>query len=277
MRSSATFCVLLAVLAGSAAQSRGKTLPPPNKDGLSVPGTFSDEEKACAACEAIARTLEGKMADGEHHGGAYQRETLLAELCKGIERNVPSHQTALAAGEADVLQFFPMDESMAARLREQGKHPEMVPNFGLPAFCEAFLEEHEDALASTVMVDAEHRAKAAATAATAGRREYDLKAAVCVDMSGRCTAEQLERIVKRRAAGTADISAEVAPEKATAKRTAPKKTTAKKPSDGKQGDAPTEPTVASSFAERARALGDKLSRAARRIFSSGIVSPADEL
>jgi hypothetical protein len=179
--------------------------PRANEYGLRVPG-FRPKEQACAACEVIARTLEERMAAGAHHGvtgrrGAHERLTVLSELCEGIEQLVPSPIRSHAPTQTLVLQFDALSPESAEDLRRKGKTPEAVPDFGLRDFCYGLVEEHEGALSSKVMVEAEELAR------RSGRplkeRGYDLKGAVCVELTKSCTADGLERIVSARKGGAA--------------------------------------------------------------------------
>ena len=97
-------------------------LPSPGYD-------FADEDdRQCAACEALVREMESHMDSDKHKGGTVARLNMLVSLCDNIDRQIP---LTLGEGDDEVLHFFPQkDMKDGARV-------------GLSEWCTAMIEEFD--------------------------------------------------------------------------------------------------------------------------------------
>ena len=156
---------------------------------INVPG-YSEAEVRCAACEAIASTLEKEMSTDKHKGGTVDRLNMLVSTCDRIDRKLPA-ELPLPLGDADdpnapkVLHFF-----------ESKAHEQVNQGVGLSEFCTVFIEEYEDEL-DAVMSKAEpifddttfNRLSMSHGSMShgGGVSKYNLHESVCLEATKSCT------------------------------------------------------------------------------------------
>jgi len=165
---------------------------------LKTGGQFSTvEAKSCAACEAVARNLETKMARGHHLTGEVERLAVLYEACDGDERNVPQPIKPGGDGGEEILHYFQVSDELASQIKGS------TDQFGLGEFCTVLLEEFEDELTAAVAaakpVSSAVSAKMGGLAAGEHRNlMYEMKQAVCVQATSSCSDDTLNRISNGR-------------------------------------------------------------------------------
>ena len=152
---------------------------------------FGVEEVGCAACEAVARSVEAKMQyGGGKHKATVDRLSLLYEACENIDEQIPSTMPPVKEGNPKALHFFASAslKQEIAKLKKQGKYAFDAAK-GLTEYCTVLVEGHEENLSSVM---------AEATEALQGM--FELKVKICVETTKQCTDDQLNRISEHRIA-----------------------------------------------------------------------------
>ena len=113
-------------------------------DALNVPG-FSQIEAKCAACEAVARSMEDKMKTGKHLGGAHDRLSVLYDVCDNIEENLPMTMKPIEEGGPEALHFWKAPKQQLDELKGG-----QIKDIGLGEFCTAVVGEYEEELSGVM-------------------------------------------------------------------------------------------------------------------------------
>ena len=161
---------------------------------LRVPGYTIDEQR-CAACEAVAQSIEGRMKNDAHKGGYVEQVALLMSACDRIDETVHPSELKMPAGsgqetlpeEKKVLQF--------AKMHLDGD--KQTVSVGLGEFCTTLVEEFEDELVEMI-ASAKSINSPIAKEMTGSDHAYELKEQTCVHVTKSCTSEGLNQITAAR-------------------------------------------------------------------------------
>lgn len=163
---------------------------------LNVPG-FSEAETSCAACEAVARSVEDTMRLNKHKEGDVVRLGLLMEACNGIEGQLPMKMPPIEKGGPEVLHFYGSQESLDKLMKSDKGYD--LSKTGLSEFCDAFVEEFEEELVN-VMDTAKPATEALETPKGVAIPRFELKVDICVKATNMCDDEMLNRLSYHRIA-----------------------------------------------------------------------------
>ena len=159
---------------------------------VKVPG-FGGEETLCAACEAVAQSLEAQMKTDQHKESPVVRTAKLMETCDYIDNYFPATLKPISQGGPEVLHF------VKAKPKDLKEGEARV---GLSEYCTALVEEYEEEL-SAVMDAAQPissettKAMSEAMGVYDGPR-YELKVDTCVTATKQCSHDALNRISSHR-------------------------------------------------------------------------------
>ena len=136
--------VALASAFENAKQRQRKAAMKDAVDALNVPG-FSQIEAKCAACEAVARSMEDKMKTGKHLGGAHNRVSVLYDVCDNIEEQLPMTMKPVEEGGPEALHFWKAPKEQLEQLKGG-----QIKDIGLGEFCTAVVGEYEEELSGVM-------------------------------------------------------------------------------------------------------------------------------
>ena len=162
---------------------------------------YTPEQIRCAACESVSQALEQQMSSGSHLGkhahkrskkksttdtssgdGAVERSVMLSEVCDHMDGFVP-----------DKLEDT---KTMHFLKRSPGAGNQM----GLRDYCEELVESHESDILETIREakPVDLPPSLVAMSKNKGVLHYEVKSALCVAATARCTEERLLAISNGR-------------------------------------------------------------------------------
>ena len=190
------------------------------------------EEQHCAACEAVAQSIERQMSLDHHKSGRGPAVEMLMSACDGIETRtfVQEFEAMPEAGWKELMWSLSLDSERVEggggigdahgkvlmfhtfrpeELKVLEQQPELKAQIkgrgsqsaGLEEYCSAFVEEFESRLVAT-MLDAkpldESQVQPEYALESSARRHYEVTDQICVTVTKSCNATQLYSIFAAR-------------------------------------------------------------------------------
>jgi hypothetical protein len=175
---------------------------------------FDIEDQNCAACEAVAQSIERSMTLGQHKSGGGAATEVLVDACEGIDdrtmvnqlQRAPTDESDATTASSSVLQFHTFREAelkQVMSMRRHGAAP-TAERVGLSEYCSALVDEHEESLVATMLaatpLDAADAAEINGLEEYGGtaKEHYDITVQMCLEITKSCTVPQLQSIFLAR-------------------------------------------------------------------------------